>query len=399
MALRVTLAVGVLLAAAVSGATTAAPAPSITTRWNLTTTLLENLGGEAGVIYAPDCGLVVTGFCGHPYYEGNLVAIDAVTGAVAWNVSVGAYPCDNLPVYHNGTVYGGGFYTLFAIDARTGTVLWHAPLTDSTCYGGDGVDVAHRHLLSLSCSSYQIASRIAAYSMDDGAMRWNTTYFIPGSDGNWNAWAQVPLVADGLVIVNGLGGVIVAVDGATGIQTLTSFPEVWDRGSGAGLAYACGVLTALEEDGQDMVGLDLRRLRAAQGNRSAEGVKAWTSGPPYGGASFPIADAERCTFYVAAGDTMTAINATGGGIVWNAFIFAIGANAPARAALDANDGAVWALGDAGAARVDAVTGAVSATRALAMPSTFGPYTAAGAAGGFFFMAGWNTVGLSFTARP
>jgi len=71
--------------------------------------------------------------------DGNLVALDAVTGAIRWNVRVGGgLPSGAALAY--GRVYVHSLdRTLHALDAETGRTIWSAPIGDprASIYGND----------------------------------------------------------------------------------------------------------------------------------------------------------------------------------------------------------------------------------------------------------------------
>lgn len=60
--------------------------------------------------------------------DGNVVALDAATGAAIWNVRTGA-PNEALPALADGLVYvATNGHTLLTLDEQTGAIRWQAPI-------------------------------------------------------------------------------------------------------------------------------------------------------------------------------------------------------------------------------------------------------------------------------
>lgn len=161
--------------------------------------------------------------------RGRLAALDPDTGRLVWETPLSERSRMNAaPVYHEGRVYAGNDGQVFALDARTGSVLWksHSPVgnVEALAVGNGQVAVG---------GTWGLVALEAA----TGKERWN-----PHSHGNYGG----PLLAGGLII-SGTESGVTAIDAATGSSR-------W-QGKGYPFAVQAGVVYTLEK--QTVRALDL----------------------------------------------------------------------------------------------------------------------------------------------
>jgi outer membrane protein assembly factor BamB len=142
----------------------------------------------------PDGSLLVAG------RSGDLIALDAATGAERWTRRIGGTGCSS-PTVHEGTVLVGSEEGgLWALDALTGEPRWTYPapggVVSSPAVAGGTVHVGG------------FDGQVHAVDAATGARRWA----FPTGRGVLGS----PLVADGTVYVGGHDARLYALDAATG---------------------------------------------------------------------------------------------------------------------------------------------------------------------------------------
>ena len=140
--------------------------------------------------------------------QGNLYALDAVTGAQRWAVdlSSGEYSNENrwaVPAVADEVIYVGTFDgNMLAIDASDGSVIWQRALSSQPIIANP---------LFLDGQLYQVTPEGTIVRLD--APTGETVWTWSGDTGlsNWSLAA-----GDGLLFVADVGGDLVAIDTATG---------------------------------------------------------------------------------------------------------------------------------------------------------------------------------------
>ena len=189
----------------------------LTPRWELTT------GGDVtatptvshGVVYVPD-------------QAGNLWAVNARTGAVAWSKKIGDYtgsPGDasrtSPAIYRGELVIGNGVQGealsarhgayIMGIDAKTGALRWKTLVSSNIYATMTGSPVIVNGVIYEGISSveedyknidYTFTGSVVALSAETGRILWQTYTAPPGYTGN-SVWGSTPAVdtARGLVYV------------------------------------------------------------------------------------------------------------------------------------------------------------------------------------------------------
>lgn len=167
------------------------PAEPIVELWSFPT------GAE--IISAP---VVVDGVVYAGSRDGNLYAIDAISGQFIWSVAVDAN--ESSPTVADGIVYIGSYNGLHAVDAATGQQLWFAGddfraiesspvVVDGVVYAGSGLG-----LMAVDAVSGQELWRLDPFGLDIGRA---------GSS---------PAVVDGVVYIAHKSLQLFAIDAATG---------------------------------------------------------------------------------------------------------------------------------------------------------------------------------------
>ncbi|MGR3634212.1 MAG: outer membrane protein assembly factor BamB family protein [Limimaricola soesokkakensis] len=170
------------------------------------------LATDGGRLYA------VTGF-------GELVALDAETGARLWTQDLGA-PGAGAPAVANGTVYavsrdGRGL----ALDARTGRVKWQiSGVEDLQRYDGGAGPAVDGDLAVFPFTSGEVVGTFP----ESGRQRWSAVVAgrRPGAAAALaaNGISGDPVLEDGRVYVGNASGRMSAIDDFTG-ETLWSAPD------------------------------------------------------------------------------------------------------------------------------------------------------------------------------
>jgi 5-hydroxyisourate hydrolase-like protein (transthyretin family) len=137
--------------------------------------------------------------------SGELYAIDASTGALKWNDTIGG-EVGSSPAVYNNTVYVGNYdNNLYALNATTGTKLWNyttGGLVDSSPAAANG---------AVYVGSYD--GNLYAIDASTGALKWNDT--IGGEV------ASSPAVANGVVYVGSYNDAFYAIGNQSVIRPTT----------------------------------------------------------------------------------------------------------------------------------------------------------------------------------
>ena len=196
---------------------------------------------------------------------GHVIALDAATGAVRWTSSEA---CQTPPAIDGDRVYCLGGDKLVALDAVTGAIAYVATTDPASAYSAPAV--ANGRI-------FYIGQGLHARAIGDGAAVWNAD-FVPFTQAELgNLTQNSPAVAYGKVIVIGPGGVF-AFDAGNG--TVVWKAAVAPRqGTSAAIADGRVVLagvTLLDVD-------DGRVLWSAPGNGPGTWTPIVTDGHLYGG--------------------------------------------------------------------------------------------------------------------
>ena len=168
---------------------------------------LDAVSGEqvwaAGVPYPYGVEFAVTVANGKLYApgaSGEFYAMDASTGEVLWSLDVGM-GSESPPTVLNGVVYLTAVNTAYALDEATGEEIWS--------YGTEKFPaVDHPAVVSDGVYYFAPDSNLYALDVTTGHMRW----YYPADD----LITDVPVVAEGMVLVRSESGVFHALNAATG---------------------------------------------------------------------------------------------------------------------------------------------------------------------------------------
>jgi outer membrane protein assembly factor BamB len=267
--------------------------------------------------------------------EGRLYALDLTDGTVRW--SAGASPANTDPaadaltvVVANGVAYFGSD-AVYAVDAQSGTLLWRVELgvvntaslnimslilADDIVFvskGWDGLvaldatsgaeiwrasDVIATSGVAVENGAAYVAepTGITAFDAESGAVLWSHEDF-----GQWNA---PPTVVDGVVYL-GLGqkGAIAALDAATGKELWRTLTNGWVENSD--LIVSDGTVYA-------MAFFNRGRVYALD---ASSGAPLWSA--EFGVWGFPPSWVKLDDILlVADGETITAVDAGDGSVLW-----------------------------------------------------------------------------------
>lgn len=164
------------------------------------------IGYDAGQVFA------TTG-------AGALVALDAATGAVKWQVNLGA-PVHAAPFAHNGRVYVVATNSeYFAIDARNGEILWtQSALPETTRVLTSASSAILGETLVTPFPSGELIASLPA----NGRKLWSDNLARTNSGTSLSAINDIaghPVILEGVVYGASQSGVVVAVDLRTGIRS------------------------------------------------------------------------------------------------------------------------------------------------------------------------------------
>jgi outer membrane protein assembly factor BamB len=141
---------------------------------------------------------------------GDVYAVNASSGALLWRSSIGVSGLS--PAVANGIVYVGNGAGLFALDAKTGVLLWNsfdvASIFNSPAVANGLVYVGFFIQGSTGFG-------VAAFDAKTGVQRW-----IYAAESNLDNVGQIvgssPAVADGMVYIGSEAGTVYALDANTG---------------------------------------------------------------------------------------------------------------------------------------------------------------------------------------
>lgn len=230
-----------------------------------------SLGG--GVAYSRGRLYVTTAF-------GEIVALDARTGARLWLSRVGA-PMRNAPTVAGGRVFAITFNNeLHVLDARDGATLWtHAGITESAGLLGSAVPAVSGDLVIAPYSS----GELFALRVENGRVAWTDSLTFQGRIGSRTTLSDIdgsPVVDRGWVFAISHSGRLVALD-------LRSGRRRWDQEiSGSQTPWVAGDYIFLVTSNANMVCLRradgrvrwVRPLPRFEDPENREGVITW-SGP------------------------------------------------------------------------------------------------------------------------
>jgi outer membrane protein assembly factor BamB len=195
-------------------------------RWNSYETILgvNNVGslqvewrnsGTSAPRQYPSPLAVVNGvvYFGSPEGNGNLYAVNAITGAKLWSYAIGT-PVVSSPAVANGVVYVGSWdHNVYALNAITGAKLW-SYTTGSNVFSSPAVANGVVYIGSLDHNVY-------ALNASTGAKLWSYT---TGAGVH-----SSPAVANGTVYVGSDDFNVYALNASTGAKlwSYTAGGEVW----------------------------------------------------------------------------------------------------------------------------------------------------------------------------
>ena len=143
-------------------------------------------------------------------WDGNVYALDALSGAKVWNQRASGLLRDSSPAVVDGHVFIGSSTNVYAFDALTGAKIWSYP-TSGSGYSSPAVANGYVYVGSLDANIY-------ALNASTGEQIWNAT--VGGSSS--------PSVADG-VVYTGDSYKILAFNATTGSKIWSyTFPETED---------------------------------------------------------------------------------------------------------------------------------------------------------------------------
>ena len=185
---------------------------------------------------------------------GELHALEAATGEIAWSASVGSGYVRSAPRVLDGVVYQTVVNEAYALEEPTGDVMWR--------YGTERYPARDFPALVVD-GMYYLSPDELVHALDaaTGQLRWTYQAMSPVN--------AAPVVADGALFAATEGGQVVALDAATGAELWTLTTE----GTGLqSLTVADGVLY-LESNLGDLMAID-----AAEGSHIWNIQKGYVSG-------------------------------------------------------------------------------------------------------------------------
>ena len=133
--------------------------------------------------------------------DGSVVAMDAASGREVWRQSVGTTPV-HPPAAANATiVVASDAGDVTALDPASGAVRWTAHASDA----GIGTPVIAGDLVFVGAGAESTGSRLAALDLASGTERWHDDLFL-----------AAPAIAGDVAYATGPGGLVSAIDRATG---------------------------------------------------------------------------------------------------------------------------------------------------------------------------------------
>jgi outer membrane protein assembly factor BamB len=153
--------------------------------------------------------------------DDNVVAMEKTSGKVAWRFrpKIGYGPGLYLGEASDGLVFAGSpAGQLYAIDAATGVLRWHATIGDAaqtTVYA----PVASGDLVAAGFTTFgsPTGGGVVAVDAKTGDVRWRRIFPVPTVPTIDTGLAGGPIVADDAIIVGRRDGVVEALDRRTGV--------------------------------------------------------------------------------------------------------------------------------------------------------------------------------------
>jgi outer membrane protein assembly factor BamB len=257
------------------------PGANLDLRWSFAADdVLGNLVTDAGSVY-------VYG------RQGNLYALDAVTGAERWalDLSTAEYSDENrwpAPAVADGVVYVGTFDgNVLAIDASDGSVIWQRapsaqPIVSNPLY--------------LDGQLYQVTPEGTIVRLDAATGETVWTWTGDTELSNWSSAA-----GDGLLFMADVGGDLVAIETATG--TTKWIADLNDARRGP--AYADGVV---------YTGGDSRRYYALD---ATDGSVIWELEPAEGEQALNLVVTPDAVIVSYMNGPMEALDRATGSVLWS----------------------------------------------------------------------------------
>ena len=253
--------------------------------------------------------------------SGFLFAIDARNGTELWRATVSDYVTRSSPAVVDGTVYIGGGFVFLALDARTGAERWRVPVqyssqaTPTVAEGMVVISSQEGFVFGIDARSGEVKWRSATDGVTFGTPAIAGTQVVFGTDTgvlynldlgtgklNWRtpltgAIFASPAILETMALVSTQAGTLLAIDLATGDQVWTT-PQ-----GGAETAAVAGDLVVLSASDGGIYGLDL-----------TTGSQRWlhASGKDY--LSAPIISDD--TVITGAGNTLLALDRSTGAPKW-----------------------------------------------------------------------------------
>lgn len=162
---------------------------------------------------------VIMGICANGIWSSSTIAIDAVSGKVAWQAPYGH--CDGSPTVGEQKVFVEsvlpgkmkyiGRNRVAALDARTGKLLWKYDAPNdgvATSVGSSEGSIAGMYNNGVYYQALPLNNRFIAFKADTGRVLWSLTTSAP---------VKMSAVIDrGIVTFGDTAGVLYSVDAATG---------------------------------------------------------------------------------------------------------------------------------------------------------------------------------------
>lgn len=227
---------------------------------------------------------------------GELVALDAASGALAWRQRFDA-PVGGAPAVADGRVYVvARDASAWAVSARDGRVLWQIPGTPtiSGVIGGSAPAVDARQVIFPFTSGQMIA-----VARDSGAGLWNTQVAGQRPGRAYAAFSDLtgdPVIADGTVYAGTMAGRLVAIDADTGLLRWSAA----DGATGPVVVAGGAVFFVNDEDqlmrvdaqsGAEVWRIDMPYFRTARPKRRRDIVAHY--GPVLAGGRLVLASSDR----------------------------------------------------------------------------------------------------------
>lgn len=254
--------------------------------------------------------------------DGYLIALDLLTRKPRWSFDLGGYPVRASPAIADRTVYLANGFSVFAIDADTGTQRWKFAME----YAGESSPTVVDGVVYVASKE----NRLYALDAETGEQRWfyktdgllfgspsvsSESVVIGGDDGDLFAidrddgnldWKltldsgifSTPAIDGERVYVTTKNKTTVAID-------LESGDEIWTYPVGGSASPAVA-------DGVVFIGSDDGAIYAIDAAKGGDPLWLFATGSP--GVRSPIVAGDEVFF--AAGATITSLNRETGTVVW-----------------------------------------------------------------------------------